>query len=205
LVALGFAQGHIGNDTVGLVTLVGVITIGLSTYMIIYSHQIFDRIGGWLSVFERRRVLILDAVPERAEVDVIVYGFGRFGSNLVEHLVDEGLAVLVIDWDPHAADKAFDGVIAMYGDAEDVEFPSVLPLDSARWVISTVPRADVNAVLVDALRRWGYRGRIAVTAHDDAEALRMCELDADTMLQPFVDAADDAIVQLMAFDEPTDR
>jgi hypothetical protein len=51
------------------------------------------------------------------------------------------------------------------------------------------------------LRRWGFEGRIAVTAHDDAEALRMCELAADTMLQPFVDAADDAIARIKAFDD----
>jgi Kef-type K+ transport system membrane component KefB len=205
LVALGFTQGHIGNDIVGLVTLVGVITIGLSTYMIIYSHQIFERIGGWLSIFERRRALIVDNGDEREMFDVIVYGFGRFGSNLVEHLVDDGQRVLVIDFDPEAADRVFDGVFdgvsAIYGDAEDVEFPSVLPLDAAKWVISTVPRADINAVLVDSLRRWGFEGRIAVTAHDDAEALRMCELAADTMLQPFVDAADDAIAHLKAFDD----
>lgn len=201
LVALGFAQGHIGNDIVGLVTLVGVITIGLSTYMIIYSHQIFDRIGGWLSIFERRRDLIVDNGDDAESFDMIVYGFGRFGSNLVEHLVDDGHRVLVVDFDPQAADRAFDGVSSIYGDAEDVEFPSSLPLESARWVISTVPRADVNAVLVDSLRRWGFEGRIAVTAHDDAEALRMCELAADTMLQPFVDAADDAVARIGAFDD----
>jgi predicted Kef-type K+ transport protein len=53
LVALGFQLGQIENETVGLVTLVGLITIGLSTYMILYSQQIFDRISPVLSVFER--------------------------------------------------------------------------------------------------------------------------------------------------------
>jgi Kef-type K+ transport system membrane component KefB len=39
---LGLAAGHITEETVGLITLVGLITIGLSTYLILYSHTLFE-------------------------------------------------------------------------------------------------------------------------------------------------------------------
>jgi Kef-type K+ transport system membrane component KefB len=40
LAALGRNLGHIGNETVALITVVGLVTITLSTYLIIYSYPI---------------------------------------------------------------------------------------------------------------------------------------------------------------------
>ncbi len=39
--ALGMSIGHITEGTMGLITLVGVFTIFLSTYMILYSSQLY--------------------------------------------------------------------------------------------------------------------------------------------------------------------
>jgi Kef-type K+ transport system membrane component KefB len=41
LAAMGLAVGHIDESTLGLITLVGLVTIGLSTYLILYSHPIY--------------------------------------------------------------------------------------------------------------------------------------------------------------------
>ena len=53
--ALGLSLGHIDAETMGLITLVGLITISASTYMIIFSHQLYERLAPWLQIFERRR------------------------------------------------------------------------------------------------------------------------------------------------------
>jgi predicted Kef-type K+ transport protein len=46
--ALGVSLGHIDTNTMGLITLVGLVTIGLSTYMILYSHVLYDWLApGW--------------------------------------------------------------------------------------------------------------------------------------------------------------
>lgn len=36
----------------------------------------------------------------------------------------------------------------VFGDADDPEFPASLPLASAKWVVSTIVRVDVNRVLL---------------------------------------------------------
>ncbi len=200
LVALGLSLGHIGNDAVGLVTLVGMVTIGTSTYLILYSHQIFERLSPLLSVFERRRPR---AIPRHDHplVDVIVYGFGRYGRHIVRRLADEGHEVLVVDWDPYArtdlgTTEAAERVRIVFGDADDPEFPASLPLASAKWVVSTIPRVDTNRVLAAALHRWQFAGRLAVTAHTDAEAASLAQEAAagrvDLVLHPFDDAAEQA-------------
>ena len=204
LITLGRELGHVGNDAVGLVTLVGLITIGLSTYMIIYSHQIFRRLSPLLRIFERRR-LITDVDPVAEPIDTIVYGYGRFGRHLVRHLAQAGHRVLVIDWDPYGRLDLDDPVLLervtmRFGDADDPEFPGTLPIGDVEWIVSTIAQADTSRVLATSLRRWGASGKIAVTALSVGDADRLA---ADVrsglvylVLQPFDDAADDAIAAL---------
>jgi Kef-type K+ transport system membrane component KefB len=204
-IALGFELGHIDKDAVGLVTLVGLVTIGTSTYMIIYSHQIFDRISPLLRIFERKDAIVDRPVP--AEVfDVIVFGYGRFGRHVVNHLATLGFRVLVVDWDPYGRVHIEDPVVAekvqmWFGDADDPEFPGTLPLEGVRWIVSTIARTDTNLVLTRSLRRWGATGKIAVTALSAHEVERLKvgveEGHIDIVLQPFDDAADDAIRMIM--------
>ena len=52
--ALGVSLGHINMEAMSLITLVGVVTICLSSYMIIYSGTIYRWLSNPLSVFERK-------------------------------------------------------------------------------------------------------------------------------------------------------
>jgi Kef-type K+ transport system membrane component KefB len=205
LITLGRELGHVGNDAVGLVTLVGMVTIATSTYMILYSHELFDRLSGPLSIFERRGV-VDDAAREHDDTDVIVYGYGRFGRRLVEHLAANGHHVLVVDWDPHTRvvtddPTLVDRITRRFGDADDPEFPASLPIDSARWIVSTIPRVDTNKVLANSLHRWGTTAKVAVTAHTAIDVHRLAPEIADgrvaVVLQPFEEAAEAALADFM--------
>jgi hypothetical protein len=88
-----------------------------------------------------------------------------------------------------------------FGDADDPEFPGTLPLTSATWIVSTIARVDTSLVLARSLRRWGTTARIAVTCLSTGESEKLrADIDngvVDLVLQPFSDAADDAIDALM--------
>jgi Kef-type K+ transport system membrane component KefB len=206
LIALGRDLGHVDNDAVGLVTLVGLVTIGLSTYMIIYSDWIFDRLGRYMMVFQRRDVQHLDGDDTQETFDVIVFGYGRFGRHFVEHVAKAGYKVLVVDWDPYGRILLEEKVVAdkvtlWYGDADDPEFPSTLPIVGVKWIVSTIARTDVSLTLARSLRRWGARGTIAVTALSVADCERLsagvAEGCIDIVFQPFDHAADDAMAIIM--------
>jgi Kef-type K+ transport system membrane component KefB len=198
---LGVTLGHLSDERLGLITLVGLITIGLSTYLILYSHPLYDRLARWLRIFERR---VTYAEPDDArllgtDIDVIVFGLGRFGSNVARELHARGFQVLGADFDPIAVKAAEDwGLMTHYGDAEDPEFHAYLPLESARWVVSTVPIVDVNIALLRGLRHQGYRGKVALTVHDEADMTRLQREGADIVLLPFVEAAYEAAETLSA-------
>lgn len=199
LCALGVSLGHIGPDAMGLITLVGLITIGLSTYLILYSHPIYERIALWLKVFERR-------VPFREQnaqetqcpsVDVVVFGLGRYGERIAHGLTTRDWRVLGVDFDPSTVRRwRSKGRRAQYGDASDPEFPASLPLEEIRMVVSAMPDREVNLALLHHLRERGFKGRIGLAAHSDHDAEQFRSRGADFILRPFVDAAARAVEQI---------
>ncbi|WP_166351135.1 cation:proton antiporter [Phytoactinopolyspora limicola] len=193
LAALGLSLGHITGATVSLITVVGLITIGGSTYLILYSHQIYARIGRWLQVFDRSSGRRPDPDEADVEADVILYGLGRFGGHLVRRLVDAGYRVLAVDFDPRKATAQLPGVTTVFGSAEDVHFLESLPLARARCVISTVPTPEISRALLDGLRQHGYEGRIVLTAHNRHDMQALSDIGADAVLNPFELAGADAV------------
>ena len=205
LVALGFALGHIGSETVSLVTVVGLITIALSTYLILYSHRVYEFLEKPLRIFERKsplREMQAENNPAPTGADYIMFGLGRYGLKVGSRLIERGYLVLGVDFDPMALRKARErGFHTQYGDAEDPELTASLPLESARWVVLATPVAADEESLVWTLRQNGYAGKIAVTAHTDDEAIALEHAGADLVLKPFADAADQA-GDLLAGDVP---
>jgi predicted Kef-type K+ transport protein len=209
LAALGLSLGHITNATVSLITIVGLITIGASTYLILYSHQILARLQRWLSVFERKGGHKVDDIDSEPTTDVIVYGLGRFGGQVTDHLSRLGHRVLAVDFDPlHVTRKEREGVTAVFGSAEDGHFLEALPLSSARYVISTIPFLETNLALLHSLRHQHYRGRVALTAHTRHDADALWAAGVDLVLEPFAFAASttaETISDLLAADADGDE
>lgn len=197
--AMGVSIGHVTTEALGLVTLVGLITIAASTYMITYSHRLYALCEPLLRAFDWRGASVRD-VPEarRAGFDVVLFGLGRFGGALGRRLQRQGLSVFGVDINPTTVHRWRDaGYEGAYGDVGDAEFLATLPLSSARWAISTVRdqgpgvnHADGRLVFMQALRNHGFAGRIAVTTTQDADADMLLAHGADLILEPFKDAAD---------------
>ncbi|HRU07187.1 MAG TPA: cation:proton antiporter, partial [Candidatus Brocadiia bacterium] len=196
MAALGVRLGHIGAETLGVVTLVGVVTICVSTYMIIYSGPLYALLGPWLKVFERKnpyREAEGGASPAGPQVDVILLGLGSYGSKLAEELLERRKRVIGVDFDPQALERARKmGMEALYGDCGDPEMLGQLPIDRAAWVVSAVRDRRLNMALLRLLRERGFGGKVALTARDEREAREFQEVGAHVALRPFSDAAEQA-------------
>jgi Kef-type K+ transport system membrane component KefB len=121
LIALTRDLDLVDDSVVGLVTLVALITIAGSSYLIPYSLPIADRLDPWLSRLQKRT--LRPASVEVAErYDAIVFGNGRFGSQLIRELVADDCRVLLVEWDPFAEVAVQDAqldphVDVVFGDA----------------------------------------------------------------------------------------
>lgn len=83
-IAMGITLGHVGSSTLALVTLVGVLTIAVSTYMILYSQPLYERLSPWLGWFERRH---------------------PFREQVLRRLQDQGVRVAGVDFDPEVVGR----------------------------------------------------------------------------------------------------
>ena len=213
--AMGVSIGHVDQQVLGLVTLVGLITIGLSTYIITYSHWIYDRVEPLLWYFERKAPYREDreaGVGKWQRFDVLLFGLGRYGTAIARRLQQHGLKVLGVDFNPEVV-RSWDDydIEAIYGDATDPEFIGSLPLGTAKWAVSAVPEHrtglthdDPRIALIQALRFHGFAGRIAVAAQRAGDVDPLRRAGADLVFLPFQDAADQA-VDLMLRGEPAER
>ena len=203
--ALGLSLGHIDADTMGLITLVGLITISASTYMILYSHLIYERISPWLGMFERKRAYreeVHNHNTQKSGYDVILFGLGRFGAGIEQELRRRGYHVLGVDFDPDLVRRHEEhGYAVRYGDAEDPEFFTTLPLGQVRWVLCSVPELRVNLVLLHSLREQGYNGSVTVTAHNTRDIEQLQDAGANQVLTPYSAAAVEAVDKLLGVDE----
>ena len=207
--AMGISIGHVTEEAMGLVTLVGLVTIALSTYMITYSHQLYAFCEPWLGFFERdvafREYESGQRDPAAAlDYEFILFGLGRYGSEIGQRLIQHGHTVLGVDFDPEALEAwRVAGNDGRFGDVTDPEFVTHLALARARGVISAVPRssasltdADPRLVLLHSLRSQGFAGKVAIAMHTPTDTEFLRAQGADVILTPFSDAAEFAVAAL---------
>lgn len=208
LVAMGRDLGHVSAGALGLVTLVGLISIALSVYLLTYAHVLFRALEPWLGVFEREQSK--RAPPGRKAsdvkgVDFILFGHGRYGRGIAAGLKRAGARILAVDFNPDVVKRARPLTYpVVYGDAGDQEFLASLPLEGVRWVVSTLPQHDFGVthddprvILTKGLRQQGYMGSIAVSANHIEEVGALATAGVDLVLLPFQDAATQAVDWLL--------
>ena len=211
--AMGVTLGHISQEVMGLVTLVGLITIAASTYMITYSQNIYPIFEPFLAVFERKipwREQEAHTPLDDDKYDTILFGLGRYGTSLAKRLHANGERILGVDFDPSAVKRWQQlGLDARYGDAMDPEFIASLPLSQASQVIALLPdhqhgitHNDSRLALMHALSEQHFNGRVVVHSQHEDTVTQLKEAGADIVLEPFKDAADFAMKLLTTDKKP---
>ncbi|MFD3001527.1 cation:proton antiporter [Pontibacter toksunensis] len=190
---MGYQVGHISAEVVGLITLVGLITIGLSTYMILYSHFLYKWMAPLLQVFERENPYRESAIKinEQLSFKAIVIGLGRFGNAISNNLSKHGITTMGVDFDPKVVESLrAQGRFVEYGDLEDPDLFERLPYQNADYIINTVPDEGLTQSMIKNLRSSGYQGKIIVTATNAKSEFRLRKHEPDDILTPFSMAAD---------------
>lgn len=201
-IAMGISLGHVQQDILGLVTLVGIVTIAASTYMITYSHQLYALFEPIIGMFERSGASREQSTEHHSGdyYPVIIFGLGRLGTAIATRLRDKGIKVLGLDFNPSAIKHwNYLGLDTEYGDVTDAEFVAELPLRYAHWVVSTIPHhhtglssEDTRKTIIQLTRSAGFTGKLATVSQSKVETEELKLLGIDLVLEPFQDAADRA-------------
>jgi Kef-type K+ transport system membrane component KefB len=175
--------GYLSSDILALATVVGIVTITVSTLMILHADALYRFFAPILGVFERRKTLRERSKKER--YDAILFGCHRVGEDFLPSLDRLKLKYLVVDYDPEVIERLTKkGIPARYGDADDNEFLDELDFSKLKMLISTMPDIDTNILLLTKLNRGNLSAAGIFTAHGIAEANLLYENDADYVILP---------------------
>jgi Kef-type K+ transport system membrane component KefB/Trk K+ transport system NAD-binding subunit len=184
LIALGLAAGHVSQEVVSLVTLVGVITIAGSTYLILYAEKIYRFLKPVLKLMVVRKSHMEEkTIDDKSEI--IIFGFDRVGSHFVETARAMTEKFLVVDFNPLSIKRMEEANIPYkYGDAEDVEFLEEINFTDSKLVVSTIPDLETNLLLVSFYRQHNAEGVFIAISHDMEGARELYGAGASFVVMP---------------------
>lgn len=183
IAALGLKVGHIDEPVVALITAVGILTITISTYFVVYADKIFKFLSRFLSLFERRKIKE-DGFPEGGfKKEFILIGCHRTGESIAFSLPKEKL--LIIDFDPdvinYLKQRGYDYI---FGDVSDREVMERANFGAARLVVSTSPDLEDNLTLLTAIKSISKKPKIILRADTEKEAEILYKAGTDYVLLP---------------------
>ena len=183
LAAVGLKLEHLTEPAVSLITAVGIITITLSTYMIIYGEEIFRRLSPYLLIFERKKTKEDESFIKEFNKPIILIGCHRTGQSIAYNLPKEDL--LIIDFDPDVITQLKKrGFDYLFGDIADLEIMEKANLNKAKLIISTSPDLEDNLTLLSEMKNVATKPKIVVRARTENEAKILYQNNADYVLLP---------------------
>ncbi|MDQ5952078.1 MAG: hypothetical protein QG626_205 [Patescibacteria group bacterium] len=183
LIAGGISLGLLDDHLTTLVTMVALITIAGSSYMIASNERVYEWVAQFLPGLKRRGEDEHD--NEGPAPEVVLLGFDKMGKKIlpqVEELTDD---FLVLDFNPAVIEELeHAGIRAVYGDAGNEEVMKFIRADQARMVISAIPDMAVNEDILDFLTHHKTKATIIVTVKSSADAARCYALGATYVIVP---------------------
>ena len=182
IAALGLRLGHISTTDTALITFVGILTIFVSSYFIIYGEGIYKALRPFLKFFEFRRKLVEETSLEKDfENHIVLVGVHRTGSSILKALSNSGEDFVALDFDPLIVkDLQQKEIPVVYGDVADEEIQNLVGLRKARLIISTVPGKRDNMTILEARGK----AKVIVTAGSDEDAKEFYKRGANYVIMP---------------------
>ena len=186
-VTMGVTAGLVDSSILSITAVVGLITIALSSYMILYSEQLYrwcSRLG-LLALLKRKEEPQRDSSAITYEKHWVIIGMNTLGRLLVERLSEKGERVLAVDVDPVKLEKVRPQANTLLGNVEYESVVNEAGIPHAKGVVSALQIEDTNHLLA-------YRCRIghvpfAVHAFDPDLVDELLELGADYLMTPVID------------------
>jgi len=193
IVAMGLKLGHLSNDIVSMVTIIGILTMTISSYFMTYNNRIYNLLRGMLKIFEFKHVKTkLSSKKYGMHNHIILLGCGQMGRQILEQIKGFKDEYLVVDHDNGVIKELIrKKVPCIFGDIEDTELLQELDLEDAEIIISTLVNLENNLFLIRYLNKLPREKRpiLIVTADSGREGLLLFNEGADyVILKPYLGA-----------------
>ena len=184
LLAAGIGLGLLDEEVLSLATMVALITIAVSSYLIAYNERMYEFASRFIPALRQKAEH--DHGEEAAPV-VVMLGYDRMGQKIlpmVQELTDN---FTIVDVNPAVIEELQHvGIHAVYGDAGNEDLLRLVQADKAKMVISAIPDMAVNEDILDFLRHHHAKGTAILTVKNSEDAARCYELGATYVIVPTV-------------------
>jgi Kef-type K+ transport system membrane component KefB len=183
LVSGGIALGLVDEQMLSLITVVALVTITVSSYVIAHNENFYEYLAGYLPKLKRRPEDEHD--NEGPAPEVVLLGFDKMGKKILPEVQSLTDNFLILDFDPAVIeDLEHEGIRAVYGDAGNDDVLKFIRADKAKMVISAIPDMAVNEDIMDFMRAQKAKSTLIVTVKSSEDAARCYALGATFVIVP---------------------
>lgn len=183
LLFVGQQTGFVGTNELTILTMVALITISVSSYLITYNEQIYRFISPALRFFGKDQYQQPEDKKDKYEVWVI--GYHRIGWKVCETLMEKKVKFAVIDYNPEVISKLkHRGIPAYFGDVADVEFLEELSFEKSKMIVSTILEPDDQKTFIQYIRSVNKKAVIIANLHHNLHIQELYAAGANYVLMP---------------------
>lgn len=183
LVLYAVNVGLASDDLRAIITLVALITIGISTYLMKYDDELYRTFESWLSRFEKKHAH--EPRQKQASYPIILFGYHHGGHEFVQAFRAMKKRYLVVDYDPEIIENLDrQGIRNLYGDASDEELLHEINLQKTELIVSVIPAPEINRALLAYLRYHNHTAVFVCHAESYDEAAELYKHGATYVILP---------------------
>lgn len=192
LVLLAQKLNFVDGNIVQIITLVCIVTITLSSYLIKFSDKIYSIINKILKPSKRDISDSLETI--KPTYDVVLFGCNRVGWDFVKAFTNLGTGFIAVDYNPETLEELKKkNINCIYGDAEDAEFLDELNVAQAKMVISTIPDYETSILLLEEVRKINQESAVVLISYNVDDALTFYSKGATYVILPHFISAQHAM------------
>ena len=183
MIAVGISAGVVDDSILPMATIVGLVTIAVSSYLIIYNDPLYHKLEWmfeWMAPRDPKREKRM-AKP----MDILLFGYRDMGVAVLPALQSMKKDYMVVDFDPYKIDALSQAnVPAMYGDVANEDMLHHIHASKSKLIVSTIPEFEVNVDLLRWLKRRRSSSAVVLTAKKLEEAQELYKLGASFVIVP---------------------
>jgi Kef-type K+ transport system membrane component KefB len=185
LIAIGVKLGNLSSDILSLVTVVGLITIAGSTYLMMYSENVYSFLSKILpNLLKKEKPKPIKANGHN-ENEVVIFGYDKIGFSILKSFKKMGKKFLIIDYNPEVISYLESHRInCMFGDAENTTLLDDLCLSKKKMIVSTIPVYEINSLILKKIREYSDETIVILVSNSIEDSLKLYDQGASYVIIP---------------------
>lgn len=177
LAAVGLAAGVVDQDLMSMIAMIGLITIVVSSYLILYNESLYARTHrfGLLTMLNARTTPEQEPTLDTMREHVIVIGMNALGQRIARDLHSRGEVVLAVDTDPTKLAEV--PTRTLVGNVDHLSLLEAINLHEAKLVVSALQIEDTNRLLAYQCKQLGVPAAIHALDEETIAELRRLGVD----------------------------